>query len=245
MMDRKWQALVFGGLLRDLMVFGLHAIPRDVDLVIQRGQPKDIESEFLDYITRRTRFGGYVLGFKGWRVDIWPLWETWAIRQGLVGEPSPTALTQSTFLNVEAVALTLDPQGNDGRIVYDSGFFEGVQEKLLDINLEPNPYPELSIVRSLMTASKLDFALSPRLVEFIDHQSGSIDMKRLLAEQVSHYGAILRDHKYLSDCLAAIRDHMSLGNATPLRLPSRSEIQLDLLGSANMEMMAATDEEVD
>jgi hypothetical protein len=217
------------------MVFGPRVVPRDVDLVIQPEQTVAFEAQFGSLIRRRTRFGGYVLNVDGWRVDVWPLEQTWAIREGLVGPPAPANLTRSTFLNVEAVAMSL--RVGRGRTIHESGFFESVRRRILDINLEANPFPDLCVVRSLIMAVTLDFSLSHRLVQYIYVHSRTLDMDALLKTQEKHYGFVKRDAAYLDSWLSLIRRHAVEGTETPLHLPRAPFKQLDLLGSGNVEMI--------
>jgi hypothetical protein len=221
------------------MVFGARAAPRDVDVVVQHGGAEDIERNFGPLIRRRTRFGGYVLGINGWRVDVWPLKQTWAIRSGIIHEADPRSLTRSTFLNVEAVAVSLRTHGARGRAVFENGFLEAVRTKSLDINLEANPYPALCVARSLILAATLDFSLSDRLVRYINERARSLDIEDLLRAQVSHYGFVRRYGEHLRAWLSLVRKHVHQGGSPGLRLPCVPYKQLDLLGSTNVEMMVA------
>ncbi len=43
--------------------------------------------------------------------------------------------------------------------LFECGFFEALQSRVLDINYEENPYPALAAVRSIVTATKLRYSL--------------------------------------------------------------------------------------
>jgi hypothetical protein len=79
-------------------------------------------------------------------IDVWPLGDTWALRQFRIGSGDFESLTRTTFLNVEGVIVDLSAPQRGRRRVYASGFFEALQTRVLDINLEENPYPELSAI---------------------------------------------------------------------------------------------------
>src|SRR5437879_13880172 len=58
-------AVFFGGMLRDLMVFGPSPWLRDVDVVIDDESMADVTSLLRKYIRRRTRFGGLAFTVDG------------------------------------------------------------------------------------------------------------------------------------------------------------------------------------
>lgn len=182
---------LFGGLLRDLLIFGVDTSPRDVDLVIGGNTTTDeLEAALAPYLDRRTRFGGLQLVVEGVAVDIWPLQETWAFQH--LGVPSPTFadLPRTTFLDVEAVVLELFvEQGTVGKL-HAFGFFEAILTGTLDINLEDNPSPGLCVVRSLGLADRLGFAIGPRLTEYLSHRLGRMSVDELVALQAANSGCV-------------------------------------------------------
>jgi hypothetical protein len=150
-------AFFFGGFMRELLLHGGVVQPRDIDIVVSGAASEILYSQFKDYVERRTRFGGLSLRVDGWRIDLWPLEETWAFRSGLCGTPAFSRLPSTTFLNLEAIVVEVATRPGRERNLYSRGFFEALASKVLEVNLEPNPYPELAIVRSLVTAANLRF----------------------------------------------------------------------------------------
>jgi predicted nucleotidyltransferase len=74
---------LFGGVLRDLALYGKKGFKSDIDLVVE-GDWSDLVS-YIDHIgARKNKFGGYRLIVGEWPVDIWNAEETWAIKQGHV-----------------------------------------------------------------------------------------------------------------------------------------------------------------
>src|ERR1700736_2582933 len=71
--QNDWNAVIFGGVLRDLTLFGNAQLPRDVDVVVAGASSKDLEAAFKDLICDRIRFGGFRLRPRGWLIDIWAL----------------------------------------------------------------------------------------------------------------------------------------------------------------------------
>lgn len=222
--DRKMTAFVFGGALRDLMVQGSNAEPRDIDVVVDCSSIEELERLFSDYLVRRTRFGGLHLNVRGWAVDIWPLAQTWALREGLVTDRDFHALCKTTFLNVEAVTAEILPKRRANTRLYSHGFFEAVGSRTLDINLEENPFPELCAVRSLVTASSLQFSLSKRLAKYVLHYLQRTSFEELILIQLSHYGFVrcnLENLRSWSDSIKA-----QIGNSDRIESPIKRAAQL-------------------
>jgi len=226
LMERDLPAVIFGGAARDLMVHGSGTEPRDVDIVVDRTSVAQLTEIFADFLVRRTRFGGLTLNIRGWTVDIWPLSDTWALREFRIGSGDFEALTRTTFLNVEAVIVDLMPIRNKGRRVFASGFFEGVQNRTLDINLKENPFPELCAIRTLVTASKLRFQLTERLAKYVLRQFAKTPLEQLVHIQLNHYGCARFDTDTIYRWSKVIE--AQIGTAAIIKLPVQEPIQTKL-----------------
>lgn len=196
-----WATYVFGGTLRDILLHSAWFPPRDLDLVVDGVALPELEDRLEQYIVRRTRFGGLHLLVDKLPVDIWPLDTTWAFRERYVAQANPSELPKTTFLNVEAIVAELFPRPGRGRRIYDGGFFGALSRRLLDINLEPNPFPALCVVRAIVMGSKLNFAFSPRLVDYIKIHSLRLSWSDLESAQYGHYGRLCFDNAFYLGCL--------------------------------------------
>jgi hypothetical protein len=228
----KWEAFLFGGTLRDLMVFGASKQPRDVDIVIAGATTDELADVFGDLLCKRTRFGGLHLQSRGWMFDIWPLSDTWAFHQPeYAGSNTDFAnLPRTTFLNVEAIAVELATTRGKTRRVYEHGFFEALREQKLEINFEENPFPSLCVVRTLVTAARLQFSIGPKLAKYLVHYGKIFSAEELVEVQVNHYGWCRRTASQFDLWLRAIEDQYESGVSTSsgVRLPSASSHQSDL-----------------
>jgi hypothetical protein len=177
------EVVVIGGALRDWL-FGHE--PRDLDLVVDVRH--SVLAEVLDPLAeRRTRYGGYHLRVGGCRVDVWSLDATWAFRSSATKrEPNFANLPATAFFNLDAVAWRI----SDGQ-VFECGFVEGVEQRVLSIVFEQNPFPALCAVRALLLAKKYGLSLDSGVVEYFDRlvQFG-IAWDELNEAQLSHYGAV-------------------------------------------------------
>jgi len=218
--DKSLPAVLFGGSVRDVMLRGPSTEPRDVDIVVDASLD-DLTNLFADILVRKTRFGGLHLNARGWKIDVWPLAQTWAFRELRVGAADFDSLTKTTFLNVEAVAVDISPRPR-GRKVRTSGFFEGIKRRTLDINLEENPFPGLAAVRTLITASTLSHGLSGRLARYVSHQLKIIPLEQLVRIQVAHYGWVRCDIDLMHKWAKVIQQQ--IGTQSVIRLPQPTQL---------------------
>ncbi len=226
--SRKWPSVVFGGVLRDLMVFGLRARPRDVDIVVDSPSVPEIASLFENWWVKPTRFGGLKLHMKKCLLDIWPLSETWAFRECGFPRRDFANLPKTTFLNVEAVAVQLTGLRENEINVFSAGFFEGVHAETVELNWAHNPFPELAVVRALITAAKLNFSIGPALAGYIVEQSARASIGQLMAAQLSHYGRIVLNQDEIHTYISSIEKHQKRFPQQKADLPYVQRLQLSL-----------------
>jgi len=219
------QAFLFGGAVRDLMLWSPYHAFRDIDVVVDGATTDTLQVEFGPHVVRRTRFGGLHLDVEGWLFDLWPLADTWAFREyPTLLRPRPEELPSTTFMTVEAVVVSLSSKPGHPRQVFESGFFEALVTRTIELNFEHNPYPKLNAVRTLLTASRLGFAIGPRLVRFLSDQVRRSEMEELVEVQRRHYGRVLLDEETLSQRFYEVENWLRWN---PERsMPVRSQSQL-------------------
>lgn len=220
-------AVVFGGGLRDL---ALSLRPRDVDIVVDADSLDPLFADLREFPHRQTRFGGFHFRIHGWRLDIWTLRETWAFKSGIVSPPSFSNLPKTTFLNVEAVAADLLPQEGGTRKLYANGFFEALASQVVETNLENNPFPDLCVVRALLTAVRLDFDIGPRLARYISEKGRNLKKDQIEQIQSKHYGEVKCDPTEMVSWIAYVHELLQ-GKASRIRLPSSKKETMALGGS--------------
>jgi hypothetical protein len=199
--ESGWETFIVGGTLRDLMVWFPQSgrrtiIPRDIDLIVNAPSVTAIEAVIpKELIRRKTSFGGLhlvkqVLSRCELHFDVWPLVETWAFKE-FKFSPNISDFPKTPFLNLDAIAMELFPRGGCPRRIFENGFFEGIQSRLLDINFEPNPFPDVCAIRSLIVAAKSRFQISRRLATFIiSRRDKPAFLDRWMHAQIAHYGQV-------------------------------------------------------
>ncbi len=204
----EWEAHVFGGFPRDLMVAGIDAAPRDVDIVLAQDRIIEVKSELAEYVERVTRFGGLHLSLYGWDVDVWSLEQTWAFRKDDQFDDTFADLPKTTFLDVDAVAVPISESSSH---VHEHGFFDAICARTVGLNYRPNPYPALCVVRALDIARRLDFSLNAELVSYILETVQEQSTSALVEAQESHFGTIRLSPSTLNQMIRTLQKRQSTG----------------------------------
>lgn len=233
-----WTAFAFGGTPRGVFVRGPSYAPRDFDLVFEDSDFEAFAEYFASSVTRRTRFGGLHLQIHGIDVDAWSLRNTWAFREGLVADVSFESLPQTTFFNVDAIVVSMQ-DGPGGRKIYDGGFEDALRLRLLDINLEQNPFPALCVVRAFHLAKSYRLNFSPNLVRYITSWMDALSDDEMLDAQLTHYGEVEFSRIQLSKLKNELRSHRVRLPHEPARLFPQSESVQGLDYHAQYEVAGA------
>lgn len=232
--EMNLRAVFFGGTLRSLLMSRLVAEkqgrPRDIDIVIQGVSIAALQRQFAGDIVRETRFGGLQLRRMGWQLDVWPLENTWAFCQD-ESNPDFASLPQTTFFNLEAIAVEIWPAPGRPRTIFsgDDQFFHGIIDRTLEVNREDNPFPELCIVRALIFAAQLDFQLGPRLAAYISKHGQKITEGALEYVQLAHYGFVRHRGTTMCSWIQKVVDAVSANSPCEIRLPQPEQMTFHLL----------------
>lgn len=215
---REIQAVVFGGTLRTLLLnFSSNRSsprrkPRDIDIVISHDSI-DVLLEIIGETAcyRRNRFGGIHAKIANYKFDFWTLESTRAFQEDNDIERTFSRLPATTFFNIEAIAMDL--WNGDGQEVRtydgDGQFLKGMQDRLIEINRESNPFPALCIVRAFVFARKLKFAFGKKLAKYIVDHGTKLDCKELSHATISHYGKEVIDAKKIKEAIHKLECDLS------------------------------------
>ncbi|MEL7499559.1 MAG: hypothetical protein AAFN77_18290 [Planctomycetota bacterium] len=193
--EANTEAVFFGGTLRSLLISRLlgnkQGRPRDIDIVVSGNSVDEIKEIVKDKIERETRFGGLKVQEANWEFDLWPLEKTWAFVKDDEAHREFSELPKTTFFNMEAIAVEVWPKPGKARKVFagNNQFFNGIRERVLEINREENPYPSLCVVRGLIMASGLGFDLGPKLTKYIASHGDGLTLSEIEEVQRAHYGS--------------------------------------------------------
>jgi hypothetical protein len=191
---------VFGGMVRDFAIGGVGAFKSDIDLVVGTSDP-----EHLAWIVRSTahtenQFGGWRIRLDHWLLDVWPVESTWAFKEGFVSEHNLSSLPLTTFFNWDGAVFEIAT----GRLHLLEGYLEATTNRVLDINLAPNPNPSGMVVRALKMMRDWDAAAGPKLSSFL-----MATMEERWTEILGRYGAQQR-YQWLHElCLSEIKENLA------------------------------------
>lgn len=154
---------VFGGLLRDLALYGSSDFSSDVDIVVVPYGEDAIEAIAEKFAFKKNKFGGFRMTSNRWLFDVWEFDKTWAFTERHVQPRSKHSLTETTFFNWDAVFYDVGAN----QIVCGDNYFDELANLSLEINLESNPNVMGAFVRALRFIEQDQAKTEPRLTKFI------------------------------------------------------------------------------
>lgn len=230
--ERGWHSVLFGGTPRSLLWSRLYrgrpGRPRDIDVVV-RDIDVDALRAHLHKVVRETRFGGLKVERGAWHFDVWPLHATWMFSVDHTLDASFEMLPYTTAFNLEAIAVEVWPEKKGlPRVVFsgDDQFFEGIADRLLELNREQNPFPELTVVRALLLAQALEFDVGTRLASFIAKIGPKISSSDLTLLQVKHYGGVRQEADVLQQLVEHVDGSLQRDPAARVRIPVIKQLNL-------------------
>ena len=227
--ESKAHAVFFGGTLRSLLLARMSpqrmtriGRPRDIDIVFDGINLDDLRSQFSSMVSRETRFGGLQLKRSNMQFDVWPLNRTWSFVHDETPTPTFSDLPYTTFFNVEAIAVDVWAEPGSTRSIYsgDDQFFAGMLSRTIEINREDNPFPVLSVARSLIMASSLGFAIGPNLSRYLVTHGPSISSSEFETIQNKHYGQLRMAPDSMRELIVEIRRKVERGDVVPFKIPA-------------------------
>ena len=218
--------VAIGGFPRDLYLCGNRQFRSDVDFVVDAAS-----LTAFDRLTARlggtpNSFGGCRIDLGRWMADVWPLERTLAAVFGHVTVSCMRDLLRTTFFDWDAILYSV----GDRKLITDHAWFDRINRRVLDINLEPNPNPLGAAVRAIRCAYRWEAAFGERLAahvakQIMDHGWQSLADRDRCSFPSAVLGGLDGDAVF-----AAVHAHSRNGGA-PLRLPLRpAQTAFDLVG---------------
>ncbi|MDK1386575.1 hypothetical protein QN224_14285 [Sinorhizobium sp. 8-89] len=153
---------IVGGMVRDFARVGKTGFLSDVDLVVD-APPSEVADLARTIDAKANSFGGFSLAEPGWNVDFWALETTWAVREGHVRARGLPDFPRSTFFNYDAILYDIRKR----RVLCGDTYFAGLHQKVMEINLLPNPTTVGNLYRAVRRILLWDLSAGPKLQAFI------------------------------------------------------------------------------
>ena len=177
---------LYGGILRDIALYGIDEFRSDIDIVYVGGRPSFDIAQGLDVPIERNRFDGLRIRTERWLVDLWEARKTWAFQQGLREYESIESLLDTTITNWESILYRVD----GGRLICKDSYFEDLHKGYLDVVFDANPNVLGMYIRLVRTcASKDVHTLSRRAAQIIGEALLTHSFEEMSAYEKVHYSS--------------------------------------------------------
>jgi hypothetical protein len=184
---------LFGGVLRDLALFGEKGFSSDIDIVID-GDWDLAYPKLLQLGARKNKFGGLRFLFNGVPIDIWLARETWAIKNGYVEYKNIASLLDTTVLNWDAILMNWRT-----KVFFHKGdYFDHLKKGYMDIVLEFNPNPLGMLVRVLRHIILKDAKyISYQVYKYLSSSVERYGYEEIVSSETASYGtSFIHKHIY-------------------------------------------------
>lgn len=144
------ETYIFGGMIRDIGLFGLKKFESDIDLVFDGNRAMLLsalrKAKITDY--SENKFGGFRVKQSRqskWDIDIWTTHDTWAFKEGHVDFNNVNSLLDTVLMTWDSVLYNLSTK----KIIYKDNYLDDLVAGRLEVVLEKNPNEIGSAVRLL------------------------------------------------------------------------------------------------
>jgi len=185
-LEKKYNLILFGGVVRDFVFFPNEYAIRDLDFVVVGAESsnsikKVLQQYFMPSQIKINQFGGIKICMPQISFDVWKLEETRAFQKGLVkiGEKN---LLKTVFLNIDAYAYHMNKKE------YLNHCNEKEFPAVIDTVLEDWSSLNINLLRALVYAQKYKISLSDRLKKLLKMQLlNSKELERMKKMQIYHF----------------------------------------------------------
>jgi len=156
------ETVIFGGMVREFALGNARNFSSDIDLVTLASQA-EIYQVIKAFSPVKNKYGGFRFVVSKRIYDIWAFEDTWAFREGILKGDSFSDLFNTTFFNLDSALFHLGKKK-----CYLSNYYQhSVENKLLEINLEENPFPEKMAERAILMAIEKQLFIGPSLANYL------------------------------------------------------------------------------
>lgn len=180
------RAWIFGGMLRDIGLFGRDGFTSDIDIVFA-GEREDLLhllSHFHMEHFATNKLGGIRFRYRSLDFDIWCLSDTWAFKENIIPLDDVESLLHTTLMSWDAVLYDV----HRGEILTPENYLHDLNNGYLELVLDATPNETGSVVKILRTIyNKRVKTLGPDLSKFLQKALLRYSYSALQHYELAHY----------------------------------------------------------
>ena len=199
---------LFGGILRELALFGRKGFASDIDLVVE-GDWSNVMQYLRELGVTQNRFGGFRLSIDNWPIDLWQARETWAIRKGFVQYNGIQSLTRTTILNWDAILM----DWRSKQIICGEHYFAHIHNQIMDVVLPENPNPLGAAVRAFRQLC-MNYAkqLTVRAAQYLGSSVQQYSRTTIIRSEAEHY-----KHRFIDAQILRFFEDLDISSESSIR----------------------------
>lgn len=177
---------IFGGMIRDLGLYGTEGFSSDIDLVYEGSQQALRNTLSRIGITNpiENKFGGFRFHFSQHDFDIWCLEDTWAFKNKHISLKDVNSLLKTTLMSWDAIIYDF----SKNEIIAEDNYLNNLVNRHLDLILPDTPNLVGSMVKILRTIYIKDVvSLGPKLCGFLHERMLESDIDDIIEYEQAHY----------------------------------------------------------
>lgn len=210
----RHQVWIFGGMIRDITLFGGEQFTSDIDLVFdgERDELYRLLSVLPVGPWKVNKLGGIRFRYNHVDFDMWCLSDTWAFKENLIPLVDARSLFRTTLMSWDAVLYDVHRR----EVITPENYLDDLMKGYLEMVLRETPNETGAIVRILRTIFRKDVkTLGPVLCDFLHQRLAQYEYVMLAAYERAHFNSLsFSDSQYLF--LRLCLSHAERGKALPL-----------------------------
>lgn len=207
-------AWIFGGMIRDIGLYGRGGFTSDIDLVIERSQEDLINAlktlEIHQFSVNR--LGGIRFHYMSLDFDIWSIQDTWAFRNRIVKFEDTHSLLKTTLMSWDSVLYDV----RNKHVISPENYLHDLHRRRLELVLQVTPNEMGSVIKILRTIyNKQVKFLGPQISNYLQQALKSYSYESLRHYEYDSY----RQSSFSEDQLQTLVEallHTRSGNDTKI-----------------------------
>lgn len=159
---------IFGGMIRDIGLYGRKGFVSDIDLVVDSSQEallQALQSLSIENLSMN-KLGGIRFRYSGIDFDIWCIQDTWAFKNSIVKFEEPHSLLKTTLMSWDSVLYDVKRK----HVISTDNYLRDLHLRRLELVLQDTPNQEGSLIRILRTIYKKHVQiLGPNICDYLRH----------------------------------------------------------------------------